>query len=138
MGNDSPIHFQPDVLVNSYVFKKDRSLPDLYYSQNTSERTNNMKRFILFIVVLLFSLIGTVGCMNKDETDKSKVDKTTPAPTKALSEDISTLDPVKVVTEEKAKENLNADKIDGTGNKITDKINNAPQPLKESVRDALD
>ncbi len=67
-----------------------------------------MKRFVL-LIVMLFSLLGYVGCMNKNEISNSEVDKTTSDPSKILTEDKSM---------EKSNDNKEEDRQSETINKI--------------------
>lgn len=71
-----------------------------------------MKRFVLLLIVL-FSLLGAVGCMNQNDISKTDVDKPTSVPTT-------------VVTENEPKENFNAhikaETQSGTENKTDNNV----------------
>ncbi|MCX7709996.1 MAG: hypothetical protein N2484_09110 [Clostridia bacterium] len=90
-----------------------------------------MKRYAL--LGLLFCLLGTVGCMNKNETNKSEADKKTSVPTKIITEDKPTSGPIKDVTEDKSKENLNANKKDGIQSEAANKTNDNLQDLSSFI-----
>ncbi|MFZ5986881.1 MAG: hypothetical protein ACOYWZ_07140 [Bacillota bacterium] len=90
-----------------------------------------MKRLVL--LVLLFCLLGTVGCMNKNESNKSEVDKPTSVTTKIITEDKPTSGPLKDVTEDKSKENSYANKEDGIQSEVINKTNHDLQGLSAFI-----
>jgi hypothetical protein len=82
-----------------------------------------MKRLLLLVVLFLY-LLGAVGCMNKSETNNSKVDKPTSTPTKTLAKNKPTSVPTKIV---------NADMKDGAQSETTDKNNNAFKDISSFI-----
>ncbi|MTI49946.1 MAG: hypothetical protein FH761_19110 [Firmicutes bacterium] len=78
-----------------------------------------MKRFILLIVVL-FSLLGAVGCMNKNEISESEIENRTYIRTQ-------------VTTEDKPKENSNVDINSGSQSESKNKNDNDIQSISSFI-----